>query len=129
MVEYLAPVLGHELTTRKELLRAEPGHPRADEDYYKIQIGELMRLNQPILAGNWKRFTFLYTTGEYFRNAKTLTDLSIKACERRALWKSLRERAAALGDYRGSEERDDDLPLETISALLGILEKDLHTGE
>jgi len=29
-IHYTAPVLGHELVTRAELLRTEPGHPRSN---------------------------------------------------------------------------------------------------
>ena len=47
-IHYVAPVHGHELTTRVELLRTEPDHPRANERYYKIQIGPLERLARPI---------------------------------------------------------------------------------
>jgi hypothetical protein len=57
-IEYLAPVRGHELTTRAELLKDEPNHPRAQEEYYKIQIGALEKLPVPIVAGKWKRLTF-----------------------------------------------------------------------
>ncbi len=46
-VRYVAPVRGFELTTRSDLLRDEPDHPRADEPYYRIQIGELERLPSP----------------------------------------------------------------------------------
>src|SRR3989304_3044887 len=38
-IQYIAPVRGHELTTRAELLRDEPDHPRAREEYYKLQLG------------------------------------------------------------------------------------------
>jgi len=119
-VEYYAPVLGHELSTRLELLREETDHPRADEEYFKIQLGSVCHLDQPILAGNWKRFTFLYTTGEYFQRARKLTDLTVKPAERRRLWKALRERDQEKVVYRAGEEDCQDLPLEALSALLGI---------
>jgi hypothetical protein len=51
-IQSVAPVRGHELTTRAELLRDEPDHPRAREEYYKIQIGALEQLEQPVLAEN-----------------------------------------------------------------------------
>ena len=44
-INFVAPVLGHELATRAELLRTQPDHPRADEQYYKVQIGPLERLS------------------------------------------------------------------------------------
>src|SRR4030066_691402 len=61
-IQYVAPVRGHELTTRTELLRDEPDHPRAREEYYKIQLGPLTPLPRPVLADNWRRITFFYTT-------------------------------------------------------------------
>src|SRR5512142_576499 len=47
-IESTAPVRGHELTTRAELLRDESDHPRAREEYFKIQIGPMERLAHPI---------------------------------------------------------------------------------
>src|SRR5512134_3614271 len=49
-LEYVAPVRGHELTTRGELLKDEAEHPRAREEYYKIQLGALEKLSEPIVA-------------------------------------------------------------------------------
>src|ERR1044071_6613827 len=60
-IEYVAEVRGHELTTRGELLKEEADHPRANAEYYKIQIGGLEKLNQPVVSEKWKRITFLYT--------------------------------------------------------------------
>ncbi len=119
-IEYLASVLGHELTTRVELLQAQRDHPRAGEDYIKIQLGSIQKISQPISAGDWKRFTFLYTTGEYFQQAKILTDLTVCPSERRALWKTLRDRASNQSRYFEEWDIPDDLPLDALSALLGI---------
>jgi hypothetical protein len=119
-IESFAAVRGHELARRADLLRDEPEHPRAQEEYYKIQIGPLLRLPRPILAGRWKRVTFLYTTGEYFQTANTLRDLVVREDEREVLWKSLRERALHAGLY----QPDDlpELPLDpAILALLGAI--------
>ena len=119
-VEYLAPLLGHELTTRLDLLQEQIDHPRARDDYFKIQLGPMQRLRQPISAGDWKRFTFLYTTGEYIKGAKTLTDLTVQPSERRALWRSLRERALDQTCYQQAWDSPEDLPLDVLSILLGI---------
>lgn len=118
-VEYLAPVLGHELTTRIDLISEEPDHPRAHEEYFKIQIGSLQALSDPILAGGWKRLTFLYTTGEYLQNARQLTDLTVRSSERKRLWKALRERADQSGEYRAKDPVEDLSP-QVLAALLGI---------
>src|SRR5512146_1403307 len=47
-IETTAPVRGHELTTRAELIRDEPDHPRARDEYFKVQLGPLERLSPPI---------------------------------------------------------------------------------
>ena len=87
-VQYVVEAKGHELTTRLELLRDEPDHPRADEEYYMIQIGGLEKLPHPIKTEKWRRITSLYTTGEYLLNAKTLNDLVVHSEERQLLWRS-----------------------------------------
>lgn len=92
-ISVFAQVRGHELTTRKELFRDEPEHPRSNEEYYKIQIGPLQIIETPIVTTSWRRLTFLYTTGDLFSNARTINDLVVRSEERDLLWKSLRDRA------------------------------------
>ena len=126
-IQYIAPVRGHELTTRAELLRTEPEHPHAKEEYYKIQLGALELLGQPILADSWRRITFLYTTGEYLLSAKTINDLVIQSDERQLLWQALRERAEQ--EYGSQELPAMDLPDEVVAILLGIKEGDAPYGD
>lgn len=86
-VRFVAPVLGYELCTRVELLHDEPDHPDAREPYFKVELGPLQRLERAIAAGRWKRFTFLYTTGDRIRRAKTLKDLTLtRPSEQGPLW-------------------------------------------
>lgn len=118
-IEYVAPVQGHELTTRAELLKDEADHPRAREEYYKIQIGGLEKLQRPIQSEKWKRITFLYTTGEYLLQAATLNDLVVDGDERQLLWRSLRERAEDEQLYKINLP-DMDIPPDVLIALLGI---------
>jgi hypothetical protein len=118
-VEMIAPVRGHELTTRADLLRDESDHPRAGEEYYKIQIGPLQMLPRPILAGQWKRVTFLYTTGEHIQTASTLRDLVVRDVQRDVLWKSLRERALNAGTYQPEELPEIALD-PALLALFGL---------
>ena len=122
-IEFIAKVNGHELTTRGELLRDEVNHARAKEEYYKIQIGGLEKLSQPILADKWKRLTFLYSTGEYLLQAKTLNDLVVEGDERQTLWRSLRERAENEQLYKVNLPEADISPA-ILMELLGI--KDLQ---
>jgi len=134
-IEFIAEVRGHELTTRGELLKDEANHPRANEEYYKIQLGGLEKLKEPIVANKWKRVTFLYTTGEYLLNAKTLNELVVDGDERQVLWRSLRERAENKQLYK-TDLPDVELPPEVLMALLGIKEassryetKDISNGD
>ncbi len=128
-IEAYAQVTGHELTTRSELLRDEPDHPRAHEEYFKLQLGPIQRMNQPILAEKWKRITFLYTTGELFNRAKTVNDLVVNGEERALLWQSLRERAQQSSQYGNPQDQIDlNLDPETIrflGALAGAPTEDL----
>ncbi len=119
-IDYVAAVRGNELTTRVELLRDEPDHPRAHEEYYKLALGPLERLPQPIVADKWRRVTFLYSTGEYFLRAKTLHDLVLHSDERQILWQALRERAEQNQAYH--VELPQDLDALALALLLGIRE-------
>lgn len=84
-IEYVARVRGVELTKRKELLRDEDSHPRAENEYYKISLGNLINLPEPIAADKWKRITFFYTTGELLLRAHAIAELVI-AHEEKALF-------------------------------------------
>ena len=117
----MAPVRGHELTTRAQLLRTQPNHPRAAELYYKIQIGPLERLEAPIPSRAWRRLTFLYTTGERLLAAQELNDLIIQSAERDRLWKALRERGLhAERQYERQPSGELDLALLCALGNLGI---------
>ena len=119
-IQTIAPVLGHELTTRAELLRDEADHPRAQAMYYKLQLGPLQSLPRPILAKSWRRITFLYTTGEYLLSAETVNDLVIAEEERKSLWQALRERASLAQRY-GNPDAQEIPPLEVDATLLAAL--------
>ena len=119
-IEYLAEYRGHELTTRRELLREERDHPRANEEYYKVQIGPLIAIDAPILADKWKRITFLYSTGELLNQALTVNDLVVRSEEREILWKSLRERNQQSNSYKTTQDLDLHLDLATLSQLFEI---------
>ncbi len=132
-IQYLAQVRGHELTTRLELLRDEPDNPHAGQEYYKIQLGPLVELPDPILAESWRRITFLYTTGEYLLAAKTVQDLIVESDERQLLWQALRERAEQSQGYGAPHADDLDMDLDPalLAALLGIkdAEQEYKTNE
>ncbi len=121
-IEYYAEVSGVELTTRALLFRDEPDHPRAREEYFKIQLKNLQKLPHPILADAWKRFTFFYTTGTHLLTAESIRGLAMNARERGDLWRILREREETYGRTSGNtgEKLPEDLP-EELLFLLGNL--------
>jgi hypothetical protein len=121
-IEYIAQVRGHELTTRKALLRDEMDHPRANEEYYKIQIGPLQRLDLPIRADKWKRITFIYSLGSLFNQAKVINDLVVRTDDREILWKSLRERNQS-SYSQSSNKQLEQIPDEKLLILFTELTK------
>jgi hypothetical protein len=74
-IHYYAPIQGHELLTRRELISSQPDHPRAGEWYYKLEIGSLRHKIPPIISYNWRRITFIVTTGDRFEGAEEINDL------------------------------------------------------
>ncbi|NJC96508.1 MAG: hypothetical protein FIB03_09250 [Anaerolineae bacterium] len=126
-IEFVAEVRGHELTTRGELLKDEADHPRAREEYYKLQIGALEKLKEPIKSEKWERLTFLYITGEYLLKARSLNDLVVDGDERQLLWRSLRERAENSQLYK-TDLPEADIPPEVLVALLGIRGYEVSDG-
>ena len=117
-IEVVAPVLGHELVRRRDLFTDEPNHPRAHEEYVKLQLGPLVTLPQPILARRWKRIVFFYTTGERLLTARTIDELRPSEAERRALWHALRERGRRQAAYH--VQPLPEVPDEVWLALLGL---------
>lgn len=74
-IHYYAPVEGHELVRRRDLLPRQPDHPRADEPYYKLQLGRLMKRDEPIPSLRWRRITFIESTWDRFVAADEINDL------------------------------------------------------
>ena len=77
-IHYYARQEGHELVRRGDLFPGEPDHPRADELYYKVQLGPLQQLSRPILSLRWRRITFVHTTWDRFVDASEINDLFIE---------------------------------------------------
>jgi hypothetical protein len=74
-VRWYAPVRGHELARRRDLFPQQPDHPRADEAYYKMQLGPLMELEQPIPSLRWRRIVFIETSWDRLNAAEEINDL------------------------------------------------------
>lgn len=128
-IQYVAQVLGHELTTRADLLKDEPDHIHARQEYYKIQVGPLERLAYAIPSERWRRITFFYTTGEYLLKARVVEDLIVGSGERAFLWRSLRERAIQNDTANQAYLPDLDVDPQVLALLLGIKEDGSPYGE
>ncbi len=90
-VRYFAPVRGHELLTRRDLLPHEPHHPRAEQPYYKVQLGRLVQREPPIVSATWRRITFILTNGRRFSTAREINELILGPKEHDFLWRALKE--------------------------------------
>jgi hypothetical protein len=77
-IHYYAPTRGLELAYRKDLIPTEADHPRADDVYYKIQIGDMIEKVPPVLNPTHRTIGFIYTTWDRFVNAETIRDLYSK---------------------------------------------------
>ena len=90
-IHYYGRIEGVELITRHELLPEEPNHPRANNPYYKLSLGPLVRLPHPIISRKWRRITFLVTTGERFQKAWELNDLVLGTPDDDVVWRAIRD--------------------------------------
>ena len=74
-VNYYTEIKDLEIVKRIELLPDEPKHVRADNEYYKITIGDLKKLPCSIPSRRWRRITFIPTTYNRLFEAKEVNDL------------------------------------------------------
>lgn len=74
-IHWYAEVRGYELAYRRDLLPDQPDHPRADQPYFKLQLGPLIQREPPIPSLRWRRITFITTTWDRFNDAEEINDL------------------------------------------------------
>ncbi|MBX7250920.1 MAG: hypothetical protein K1X50_02980 [Candidatus Promineofilum sp.] len=123
-IHYYARNAGHELARRRDLLPDEPNHPRADDIYYKVQLGPLQQLAQPIVSLRWRRLTFIHTTWDRFQEATEINDLFIEGglyVDR--LYATLKERGIpAERDYRVAETQPEYVVALSVPTRAGRVE-------
>ena len=90
-VRWLAPVRGYGTAARRELIPAEPNHPRADERYHRIDLGTLEPLPRPIPSRRLRRITFIPTTLARLLEADEINDLWVKSSAQERLWAALKQ--------------------------------------
>ena len=98
-ITYYAPIKRYSLVRRRDLLPEEPDHPRANALYYKVEIGSLEALPQPIPSYRLRRVTFIMTTMSRLLCAHEINDLWIREGTRERLWSALRLREPAVAAW------------------------------
>jgi len=74
-IEYFARVLGYQTVKRKDLLPGELGHPRAEDYYFRVRIGKIKKLAQPIRNIRPRRISFGFTTLSHLLESKDILEL------------------------------------------------------
>jgi len=119
-VTYYAATRRYRLLTRRELLPSEADHPRADEFYYRIEIGPLQRLECPVPAAKFHRLTFIHTTFDRLFTAQDVTELFRPDDPFEALWNALREHRLRPLKNRLVGDQPVDITLRARGGYLGI---------
>ena len=105
-INYWAEKSNVSVVKRRELLPYEDDHPRANDQYYKVEMGDLKRLSKPIVSKRGRRITFIPTTMEKFRAAEEINDLFHDSPGEDKLWNELKkDEIDAERQYHVAEER------------------------
>jgi len=119
-ISFVAATRRYRLMQRRELLPDEVTHPRADEYYYRIDIGPLQRLERPVPATNFRRITFIHTTMARLLTATDVKDLFQSDSPFEQLWSALREHNLRPLKNRIVGERPIDITLRARGGYLGL---------
>jgi len=119
-ITWLAPIQRYRLLTRAELLPDEADHPRAQDYYFRIDIGPLMRLDRSVPAATFRRVTFIHTTLERLLAAQDVTDLRRDDEPFEALWQALRSNRLRPLPNRLAGDWPADIALRARNGYLGI---------
>lgn len=88
-IHWYAEVRGYELALRRDLFPQEAQHPRANDRYYKLQVGPLIPREPPIPSLRWRRITFIESTWDRFAAASEVNDLYVSGAD--GLYVTLKE--------------------------------------
>jgi hypothetical protein len=102
-INYYAHAARWEVVTRLQLLPEEINHPRADELYYKVHLGELRRLPHSIVSSKWRRISFIVTHWGRLKKAQEIKELLHGSIWEERLWRALRK----IGRLAEEEDLDD----------------------
>lgn len=89
-IRWYAEVKHITIVKRKELLPELPNDPKADDDYYKIQFGELRARSEPIFSRRPRRILFIPTTSWHFQQANEINDVFCESPLEERFWRALK---------------------------------------
>jgi very-short-patch-repair endonuclease len=74
-IRYYARVLNYQISKREDLLPAELNHPRVRDYYFRIRVGKIKKLPQPIRNIMPRRISFGFTTLNRLLKSKNILQL------------------------------------------------------
>jgi len=86
LIKWYAEVRDISIIKRSNLLPDEISDPKANNDYYKINLNELKTLPNPIISQRHRRMLFVNTTLELLLKAKEFNDLFLESDLEEKLW-------------------------------------------
>ncbi len=89
-INYWTEIKGRRIVKRRDLFPNQPGHARADADYYCLELGELKKLSRPIFSARGRRIVFIPTTLKKFQNALEINDLFHESPLEDELWEAFK---------------------------------------
>lgn len=89
-IRYWAPVVRMAQVRRIDLFPEEGDHPRAQEAYYQVWLGEVQELPRPIVSRRWRRITFIVTHWERLLAVEAVEDLLHGTIWEEYLWRAMR---------------------------------------
>lgn len=94
-IHYYAAIQRYSVQPRRALLPQESDHPRADELYFKLELGPLVRLPQPVPSAKLRRIAFIHTDLDTLLQAREIGDLWRREAPQERLWRGLQLGEAA----------------------------------
>lgn len=122
-ITYYAATKRYQLVTRRDLLPSEANHPRADDFYYRIELGPMQRLATPVPSATMRRITFIHTTFARLTQATDAKELFIPTQEDpfHRLWDALKANRLRPLKNRLVDDHPVDITLRARGGSLGIL--------
>jgi very-short-patch-repair endonuclease len=89
-IRWYSDVQNISIVKRKELLPEIPNDPKANDEYYKIEFGELHSRAVPIISHRPRRILFIPTTLWHFQRASEINEVFYESPLEEGFWKALR---------------------------------------